>query len=297
MTTKTETLGVGLHEGVPSAVYHADPCAQPSLSSGIARIIVEQTPAHARLKHPRLGGTRDIEATREMDFGGLVHALLAGQPEETAEYVVSEFDEFRTKEARSWRDEVRASGRTPVKKAMLEAAGSCAGAMKKAISQRPDTLNPFDAGKPEVTAIWQESDLVTCRARIDRLVQDAGGFCDVWDFKTCASVSADSITRTIIDHGYNAQAAFYLRGLRQLLPDYAGRFSFLFAFIEADPPHTVRVVPMTEAWLSFGNMIVSRAIALWGECMATNTWPSYSGTNLIIEPPSWYAAKLEGLSP
>ena len=71
-------LGVGLHYGVPAAVYHACPCESPSLSSGVARTILDQSIAHAWHEHPKLGGGKK-ESTAAMTTGSVVHSLLAGE--------------------------------------------------------------------------------------------------------------------------------------------------------------------------------------------------------------------------
>jgi hypothetical protein len=293
----TSHLPVGIHDNIPAAVYHADPCERPSLSSSVARVLVEQTPLHAWLAHPKLGGKR-TQSTDGMDFGAIIHAMLSGLESEMHGFALSPYDDYRSKDARAWRDAVTAEGRTPVKQAALDAAGVVAGELRNAINKRGDSLNPFEHGRPEVTAIWEESGGVLCRARYDRLVCDPSGFADIWDWKTTGDVSPDALARTIIDHGYHIQAAFYLRGARALLPEYRGRFSFLLAFVEKDPPHVVRVVPMTESWLHLGNVIVSRAISRWSDCITANTWPSGTGENCAVEPPSWYAMRVEemGLS-
>ena len=68
----------GVYYDLPEHEYHSDPCDSPSLSASIAQTIVLESPAHAWLQHPRFGG-KQIEPTKEMDRGTLVHALLLGK--------------------------------------------------------------------------------------------------------------------------------------------------------------------------------------------------------------------------
>ena len=42
-------LDTGIHHGVPEARYHSDPCAEPSLSNSIAKLLVRQSPLHERV--------------------------------------------------------------------------------------------------------------------------------------------------------------------------------------------------------------------------------------------------------
>ena len=48
----------GLYPNVTAKDYHADCCESVSLNSTIAKILVSQSPKHAWLKHPRLGGAK-----------------------------------------------------------------------------------------------------------------------------------------------------------------------------------------------------------------------------------------------
>lgn len=300
MIAINETLGArslasGLHYNIPAAMYHADQlCERPSLSSGVARTLVDETPAHARLQHPRLGG-RSVTPTPDMILGSAVHALIAGGfVAFEAEFAVGDFDNYTTKIAREWRDGVEASGKTPILRRTLERAEKIVAALREKAA--PDlTTDPFASGDAEVTAIWHEDGGVVCRARYDRLILDPGAFADVWDWKTTGvGVSASALERQIIDHGYHVQAAFYLRGLAALLPEFRGRLSFILVFVETEAPFAVRRVPITEGFLSAGNVIVNRAIARWRKCLDANEWPDDSGAgSLIITPPAWYLKKLE----
>jgi hypothetical protein len=285
VSTPAQPLDVGLHHGVPAAVYHADPCPTPSLSSGVARTILARSLKHAWLEHSRLGGEKP-DATAAMDLGGLVHAQLSGE-EDT--FQIGQFDDFKTKDARAWRDAVRLGGKTPVlEKVVLQAEPIAKAVREKAAVGI--TMNPFNAGAPEVTAIWKEGEAY-CRARYDRLVLDPGGYADIWDWKTTESVAPDKIVRKIIDQGYHLQAAHYVRGLRALLPEYAGRMSFIFVFVETEAPYAVRRVVLSDGWLSMAGTEIHRAIGEWTNAMATNVWPEGNAETMTAQPPGWFTAK------
>ena len=105
-------IALGLHTDIDAARYHADRFfAEPTLSSGIANMIYNTTPKHAWTAHPRLGRT-PRNPTKEMDLGSVAHEIILGKG---GGYVVSPFDEFRTKEAKAWRDETLESGATVIK--------------------------------------------------------------------------------------------------------------------------------------------------------------------------------------
>jgi hypothetical protein len=44
----------GIYLDVAANDYHADPCPAPSFTQSIAKVLLEKSPAHARLAHPRL---------------------------------------------------------------------------------------------------------------------------------------------------------------------------------------------------------------------------------------------------
>lgn len=280
-------LGVGLHDAIPSEIYHADPCESPSLSSGVARTIISQTPAHAFLEHVRLGGHKS-EPTPDMILGNYVHALLSGDLDE---FVVGDYDNYTTKAAKEWRDGVKLSGKTPILLKTVDRADEIARALREKLA--PDlSTNPFTAGKPEVTAIWKEEEF-WMRARFDRLVLDESGFADIWDWKTTGvGVSDEGLTRLIIDKGYHIQAAHYRRGLFALAPRFVGRISFIFGFVETEPPFAVRRVVLSEAFMQLGQTLLGRGIDRWKYCLAKNDWPDDSKGTRTIEPPPYYTMRV-----
>lgn len=279
----TPTLQAGLHYNIPAAVYHADPCVVPSLNSGIVRTLCEKTPAHAWLQHPRLGG-KAREQTDAMAFGAYLHALMA---RDVSEFDVGDYNDFKSKDARAWRDEVKRAGRVPILQRVADEAGYIADTLVMRAA-KGCTNTPFASNaQSEVTAIWQE-DEIWLRARFDRLVVDAGSYADLWDWKTTSGgLSERELQRTIISYGYHIQAAHYLRGLEACMPHMRGRCSFIFAFVETEPPYCVRRVVLSPELLKHGQRELARGIALWRECMATNTWPGYAAETLTVELPSY----------
>jgi len=63
---------------INEAGYHADPCEAPSFSASLGKVILDQSPLHAYLAHPRLGGAVR-EPSSAMEFGTLVHKLILGE--------------------------------------------------------------------------------------------------------------------------------------------------------------------------------------------------------------------------
>ncbi len=265
-------LGQGFHFGIPARVYHADPCVEPSLSSSIARTILAKSLAHAHAEHPRLGGTAKKDETGAMDMGSIVHALLAGTSRE--EIAIGNYSTFRSKAAQEWAEETRRSGKVPALMDDMEAAIpiSLAVMAKTAVGI---TDNPFELGKPEVTAIWQKSG-AHFRARFDRLVMPDNAPATIWDWKVTGDVSVSEVKRKFRKFGYHLQAAHYLAALDALLPKFAGRHSFVFVFVEDSAPYSVRRYCLKSDTSIVAALDISKAHELWTEAIATNKWPDAS---------------------
>src|SRR5579885_3028935 len=105
------TLKPGIRPDVPAEDYHADPAPEPSLSAGIARRLISQSPLHAWTAHPRLNPDHRDEHGDRLDFGSAAHSLLL---EGLDVCEVIEADSWRTNAAKDARDGARASGLIPL---------------------------------------------------------------------------------------------------------------------------------------------------------------------------------------
>ncbi len=106
-----QVLRPGIHDGVPMDVYQADPCETPSLSSGIASLLLTRSPRHAWTRHPRLNPQQTRSEEAKFDLGTCAHELfLRGL--DIAHVVDS--DSWRTNAAKDERDQARADGLVPL---------------------------------------------------------------------------------------------------------------------------------------------------------------------------------------
>jgi len=270
--------------GVTPEEYHADPCERPSLSASIAATLVNRSPAHAWLEHPRLGGV-GIEPTRAMDMGSLVHRLVLGIGPDVA---VIDADDWRSKAAREARDEARAAGRLPVLRRQMQEAE----AMATCLRQSLERLHPpivLD-GVSEICITWQEdsaSGPVLCRAMLDQLVIDGGGRATIYDLKTTHSARPKDCERRALDMGYDIQQAAYCRGLLRARPELAGRIDFVFLFLESSPPHCVTPARLGGILEDLGEQKWRRAVEMWARCTKDNHWPGYVDGPVSLNAPPW----------
>jgi len=265
-------LPAGLHDGIPSHDYHADPCARPSLSSGIARTILAKSLAHAYAEHPRLGNVGGKETSPAMERGQLVHALMAGELANNVE--IGRFSTFRSKAAQEWADSVRAAGKLPALADDYAEALEIAAALE-ARAFRGITCDTTAERGFEVTAVWENNGALY-RARYDLLERPQSGPWTIWDWKVTSDVSVAAVKRQMRRFRYDQQAAHYLAGADALCPQFAGLHSFVFVFVEDAPPYSVRRYCLKPDSLATARLDITHAHELWWYAMTTGEWPDAS---------------------
>lgn len=270
----------GLH-ACSLAEYLADPAPEPSLNASTAHALLAQSPKHAWSQSKRLNPALQAEESEAFDLGTAAHAyLLEGE----TGFLIIEAKDFRTQMARDARDTARAAGKTPLLAHRWAAVQAMTAAIRQQLAAH-DAPVPFTRGQPEQTLIWQEGD-VWCRARLDWLHD---GFGHVDDLKTTqATAHPAAFSRRIWDAGYDLQAALYTRGVKAVL---GVEPEFRFVVAEVTPPYGVSVVSLDPEALAFATTKLDHAIARWGECLRTDTWPGYPARTAFAEVPPWAQAQ------
>jgi hypothetical protein len=270
---------------VPAVQYHQDELGteQPSLSASIAKVLLQESPAHAKARHPRL---TDYPIFRDeadhLDLGEVVHSLLL---DGGASVDVVPFDNWRTNASKEARDVSRLAGRVPLLQHKWEQALTISENVKEELRNIAITPRPLTNGKPEQTLTWMEGD-VYCRARLDWLSNDHS---IIDDLKTSSrSANPHGFDRTLFSMGYDISAAFYIRGVRAVTGIEA---TFRWVVVETTPPYALSVLTLAPDALALADAKVDHAIKIWGECIATNRWPGYSDRLCHIEAPPWEEAR------
>jgi len=275
--------GAGIYD-MPAAVYHADPAPEPSLSSSIAKLICQASPAHARHAHPRLNPAAVEEDAEKFDIGTAAHRLLL---EGEAGVEVLDFPDFRTNAAKAARDQARAAGKTPLLRKVWTDVEAMVAATRAQLAQHRDGgADMFTNGKPEQTLIWQEEDFggIWCRARLDWLRPDA-----IDDFKsTAASANPDDWTRTLFNCGFDLQCAWYLRGLKALTGYDA---TFRFCVQETAAPFQLSVITLGPGALTLAEKKCLYALEVWATCLTKGEWIGYPRRTCHAMLPPWQEAQ------
>lgn len=269
----------GVYFDLDAEVYHSDPTPNGSLSSSWARKLMEPA-GPAKFIHERRNGQPFKKA---FEFGHAAHALVLGVGAPIAripaEYLSSSGTTGTTK-AREFMAEARTAGAIPLKDYeadVVEAMAAQLGNHSEAMA-----LLTADNSRREASAFHVDPETgMWLRCRFDS-ISPAG----IVDYKT--TVDADPglfARRTAHELGYHQQAAWYLDAAQALdLTD--GPFRFVLQ--EKKAPYLVSVVELDAMYLSIGRSRNRAAIDLYAKCLATDTWPGFTGVS-VAEPPMWLA--------
>lgn len=285
----TAPLREGIHDAVPFDAYLSDPCPDPSLSASIAVLLIDKSPLHAKLAHPRLNPAAQADSSKAADIGTAAHALLL-EGEDVVQIV--DADSWRTKAAQAARDAAREAGKVPLLAHQAEAVKAMAYAARAQLLAGEDTRAAFSGGKPEQTLVWQEETphgAIWCRARLDWL---PGGGNVFLDFKTtAASAAPDDFQRTFFSMRYDLKAAFYRRGIKAL--GLAADPVMLFPVQEVEPPYAMTVFGCIPEVMERAEAEVAEAIRRWGLLLKSGAWWGYPRKTCWLGAPAYLEYRQE----
>jgi hypothetical protein len=266
--------------------YHADPCPSPSLSHSIAHTLITQSPRHAWLEHPRLGGAnRARVSTRAMDEGSILHKLLLGAGA-AFEMVVA--DDWRTKAAREAKEAILEARKIPILAHQFEKLNKAA---ERIFKNAADQGFPLQ-GHPEVAIEFTDfadqrnrEREVLCRCRIDMIAPDHR----LYDLKKVASAHPSDLAKKIVEYGYDIQDHAYTTAYEQLKPEALGRTDYVFLFCEIEPPYEVVGARLDGAHREIGKRRWNKALFEWDRLMTEGSfpWPGYADGAITLSPPAW----------
>lgn len=277
----------GVWRGIPIDRYHRDCTAAPSISSSGLRTIWAQSPLHfwtfSHLNPDRV----EPQRSDAFDLGKAAHHWLLGEADFAKHFVLSPYDDFRTKEAREWRDAERAAGRVVLTTAQMEDIRG----MRAGLLRNPLVQAGILDGEVERSLIWEDKETgVWLRSRPDVMPNNSG---DHSDLKTTTSVWRHDLAKAIATWNYPMQAALLRMGCRALDLPFT---SFAFVFVEKTAPWCCRVVQLKDEELARGEKQVRAAIRIFADCLFSGEWPGPDGDQTDaewIEQPAWAQTQID----
>lgn len=260
---------VGIHENVPFEDYCNWDCVNnSSLSPAL------QSAKH--FEHAKKNPRADTQAFR---FGRLCHEgrlepslvldRYAVMPDMTKDILVKgepakkprATDEYRKRVA-EWEDQHEG------KQIVTQDAYNDVKGVLDALWENTRTRMWFTSeGAAELSLVWIDSiSGLKCKARLDKVAHRQL----IVDLKT--SRDASRFEASMLDYGYDRQAAFYLDGYRQLTGESA---QFAFGVVESAAPHGVRAAPVTPNVIAFGRQKYRKALSVLAEKQASGKVTDY----------------------
>lgn len=262
MNSPVTPLAPGFHLGFPAFLYHRDPCERPSLSSSLAKLVVEETPRKAWLAHPRLNPAFAEESDDKFNLGDAVHDYLSSGGARVR--TIPNFTDYKKDAAKAERDKLKAAGVVPLLEHQSDAVNEIVANVMIELERRK-----IDLGAQEAVLVAEDRS-VLLRAMMD-------SFNPPWisDFKVTAINLANDFTvgKQIADLGYDLSAWFYMRVAELVFPEHAGRLKFRWIFVEKDAPYGVRIIEADNTCLEMGRRKAEHAIGVWQRCLRENRWP------------------------
>lgn len=271
---------------LPAAEYHADPCVEPSLSNSLAKQLIQTSPRHAWMRHPRLNPHYAREESETFDLGTAAHAvLLQGE----AAVAIIDAKDWRTTAAKDARTAARLAKQIPILAARWADVQAMVIAARDQLAAHRDGRLMFLDGQAEQTFLWKDQG-VWCRALLDyhRRQADALFPWAIDDYKTTgASANPDEWTRTLFSSGFDLQVAWYQRAVHLVTGEQA---QFRFAVQENFPPYALSVIALGPDAAVIAEKKRQYAVERWQDCRARDVWPTYPDRTCYAALPGWMEA-------
>jgi hypothetical protein len=279
----------GIYADISAADYYADPAPIPSLTQSIAKVLIDQSPLHARAAHPRFveAEQADDEAEKYVKaqaIGTAAHRLMI---ERGMEISAAPFDSWRSDKAKAFRADAEAAGKFAILAKHLVTADEMVTEALVQITTH-EAHDAFSNGRGEVMIAWEE-DGIWFRSLVDWLHHD---LTKVDDYKTGAlSAAPHDVAGRMVAAGWDIQAAMIERGLNVLDPRGAGRRKFRFCVQENYRPYALSICELPESTMTMGRKKLQMAVDAWRHCITNDRWPAYPTELLRPEYPGWAEAK------
>lgn len=255
---------IGLHEGIPEELYHR--------SEGISKsglVDIRESPEHYRFaqQNPR-------PSSGAQGLGRAFHCLLLEPEKFESEFVKSEYPEFRTNEAKAWRTDQEALGKTVVGAGRSDiwkpSEWDLIHRMRDAVMKNSFARRLIEKGQAELTGYFKDPEFdVLGRFRLDWL-STAYNF--ILDVKSSTQIDPILFGAQAAEYFYDMQDVYYRRGMAALGKPVE---EFAFLVINKTPPYGARILVLKPKGKERGEYLCRKALGVYSECMRTNTWPGY----------------------
>lgn len=265
---------------LPESEYHS----HPALSSGYARMLLNQSPMHVR----HAIDNRVNTSTPSMQIGSLFHGMVLGRGITPVLYPDDCYKSdggLNAKPAAAFRDTLT-DAQVAVKLSDMSNLMGMAEAAHNALTAIGITVNPDNSEQQ----IYTEIEGCPVRAMYDYIPEDDS--LPIIDLKKTQDASPEAVAKSMQKYGYDFQSEWYGDIYKQ---ETGHDREFLFLFVEENPPHAYLFATPDFMTRDINSMRCRRARNIWSNCLATGIWPGYNTGVMQYTMPAWQVTKsLEG---
>lgn len=275
----------GIYSNISLETYHGQwICDGPSVSSTGLRRVLEcngGSPAHFYDEWSGNPNAAEPEDKPHFMLGRAAHFLFlegskrGGAFSQRFAIRPDEYPDYKTKDARNWRDEQMARGKVPLTDDHVEAITG----MAKQIAVNPLAINLLRGDiersifyKDKKTGLW-------VKARPDVIPNDSGDFSDL---KTTTRTSFPLLMHAVGEHAYHQQAAVIREAAAAVLG--LGMTSFSLVFVESKRPFCVRIVVLDPRDIDLGHRQNRKALDIIADCIKAKCWPGPGDGHIVTIP-------------
>ena len=278
---------------IAEAEYHADPCVEPSASSGLLSTIINSTIADAWWSHPRLNPAFEAEDKTQYDLGSVAHVLMLGKG---AEIEVIHYDDWRKTAAKDQRDAALVEGKQPCLVGVYDQACEMVEAARKQL-RGSDNSDAFLEGKgvAEQSAIWQfeaSAGPIWCRNRMDWMHSDEPL---IWDYKTFKpGAEPEGFGKYLFREARALQDPFYSMGWGSVHQRNWMDVQFRYVVQSTDAPYVLCVVQLDDEARDLAWRQAVYALERWGHATKSGRFHGYLPRTHFVGAPSYELTRWEG---
>lgn len=264
----------GIYEGLSFEEYQAiEALNQSALKS------MKPTPRHFYEEH--LAPNREKKpATKAQLLGSAIHTAILEPDQFDVRYAKLPECDRRTKAGKELYDKFVVESGT---KQVLSSDEFDLCSMYLREARKSLTLSTImESGEPEVTIVWEDKETgILLKARIDWLAPEKHL---IFDPKTTVSAEYFAFQRSVVNYGYDIQAAFYCDGLK-VLTDI--EYAFVFGAFEKNTFLSPAYYFASEEILDRGRKEYRRLLSQYKFCRDNNVWPGYPDEIQSLTLPKW----------
>ena len=272
----------GIRHDLAFADYRADDITQADTIQTVAGKAVSKSMITDFMADPGIWKKSSKKiATAAMKSGSLLDCLLTTPAAFSSQYIVAEYAEFRSTEAKFWKASHEDMGKIVIKQSELDQSN----AQLSAIMAHPEAAKLILGSRKQVAFRHKTAYPFDAKGLID-IVPDCGDV--LVDLKKCKSSALESkraLRRYIFEWGYHIQAGAYCQGWSEATSEEVFRFKFIF--VGESAPFTVAVVELPLIAILFGADLYNAGMKRFNECLELNKWPSLWDDTVTLDVPDY----------